>query len=493
VNTTTRELDAATIDRAVGVVLASAAGDALGAPYEFGAPDPEAPCQLEGGGGFGWELGEWTDDTQMALAVLTVLAAGRRDAEEIGVGMLRWYASRPRDVGTQTRAVLGDAERNGTTPRAEAHAYQQRRPDAAGNGSLMRTGPVALTSLGDRDAVARLAAEVAALTHPHPDSVEACVLWSLAIEQAITTARAEERFDWCGAISAGLDHVDADHRDQWRSRIDDAAGLDPAELHVTNGWVVGAFQAALAAITSTAGEPQILACDHLTAALRRAARSGGDTDTVAAIAGSLLGARWGATAVPLAWRRRLHGRRVHGEPSLTAADLDALARLAVRGGHPDPHGWPGVAHLDYGAMPARGVELDGAWFGNAGGIGQAVENGATVVVSLCRMGTDDVPDGVEHHTVGLIDTTASDNPNAAFVLLDTACTIGDLAAAGERVFTHCARAEHRAPSLAAAHLISRGVDADTAIARAGDAPGGTPSPFLRSALAEVERTVRAGR
>ena len=148
---------------------------------------------------------------------------------------------------------------------------------------------------------------------------------------------------------------------------------------------------------------------------------------------------------------------------LDAADLDAMARLAVGHGRPDGNGWPGVAHLDYGPMPARCVELDGAWFGNVGGVRDAVDNGATVVVSLCRMGTADVPDDVEHHTVGLIDTTAADNPNAAFVLLDTARTIGELTAAGERVFAHCVRAEHRAPSMAAAYLISRGVDAETAI------------------------------
>ena len=52
------ESTAAMNDRVIGVVLGSAAGDAMGAPYEFGAADPEAPCQLEGGGGFGWEPGE---------------------------------------------------------------------------------------------------------------------------------------------------------------------------------------------------------------------------------------------------------------------------------------------------------------------------------------------------------------------------------------------------------------------------------------------------
>src|SRR5262245_46600333 len=119
-------MDAATIDRAVGAVLASAAGDALGAPYEFGAPNPNAPCELEGGGHFGWEPGEWTDDTQMALAVLTVLADGITEPEAIGAEMVRWYASGPRDVGNQTRGVLGDAARTGTTARDAAQAFQQR-------------------------------------------------------------------------------------------------------------------------------------------------------------------------------------------------------------------------------------------------------------------------------------------------------------------------------------------------------------------------------
>ena len=59
-------MNSATIDRAVGAVMASAVGDALGAPYEFGPPNPSAPCAMEGGGGYRWEPGEWTDDTQMA-------------------------------------------------------------------------------------------------------------------------------------------------------------------------------------------------------------------------------------------------------------------------------------------------------------------------------------------------------------------------------------------------------------------------------------------
>lgn len=63
-------LEPAPLDRARGVLLATAAGDALGAGYEFGPPLPaDAPVTMKGGGTFRWAPGEWTDDTSMALAV----------------------------------------------------------------------------------------------------------------------------------------------------------------------------------------------------------------------------------------------------------------------------------------------------------------------------------------------------------------------------------------------------------------------------------------
>jgi ADP-ribosylglycohydrolase len=483
------KLSAAQIDRAVGAVLASAAGDAMGAPYEFGAPNPSAPCELEGGGGFGWAPGEWTDDTQMAVAVLSVLSTGSTDTDEIGQAMVRWYESGPADVGNQTRAVLDAASRHGSSAVDEAQAFQRRNPDAAGNGALMRTGPVALAHVGDRDAVAGLAASVAALSHPHPDSVDACVLWSLAIERAIMAATAAGEFDWHAALLDGLAYVDADRRDLWHSRIDEAHGSDPSRYAGNNGWVVAALQAALATITSTPVPAGREPCRHLTDALRLASRSGGDTDTVAAIAGSLLGARWGGTAVPLSWRRVLHGRRTYDKPALRAGDLYTMARLAVNGGHPDSIGWPGVEALvpyyaaNFDARTTLVREIEGAWFGNAASLPTALEQGATAVVALCRMGTADVPAGVEHLTVALLDTKPEDNPNLAFALADTARMVAELVDEGQRVFVHCVAAENRTPAVAAAYLIERGVERQEALERVGAELGRMPQPFLVAGLA----------
>lgn len=86
-------------------------------------------------------------------------------------------------------------------------------------------------------------------------------------------------------------------------------------------------------------------CAHLRSALETAIGIGHDTDSVATIAGGLLGARWGASAVPARWRRILHGY-----PSLAGEQLVELATLAARGGAPLANGWPGCARLDYDSL-----------------------------------------------------------------------------------------------------------------------------------------------
>jgi ADP-ribosyl-[dinitrogen reductase] hydrolase len=305
------------LDRAVGVLLASAAGDALGVPYEFGAPPLDIEPEQKGGGLGGIAPGQWSDDTEMACVIAQVAATGADLRSEqalnaIADGFLRWYDDNPPDVGVQTRAVLSGVDRGpGAADRlrtraAELHRLTER---AAGNGSLMRTGPVALAHLGDPEAIAAAARAISDLTHADRMAGDACVLWSLAIDHAVRTGTLDVR--------VGLPYVG----EAWTSLISEAERGEPASFP-NNGWVVAAFQAAWSALTSTG---------TLRDALIAAVRAGNDTDTVAAIAGALGGARYGGSAVPFAWRHRLHGW-----PGLHARDLTCLAVLAVRGGEPGP-------------------------------------------------------------------------------------------------------------------------------------------------------------
>jgi ADP-ribosylglycohydrolase len=183
----------------------------------------------------------------------------------------------------------------------------------------MRTAIVGLTRLHDRNATARSAEAVAAFTHPDPLATDSCILWSEAVRIAVL----EDRFD----LDSGLDLIASDRRAQWAGWIEDATGADPASFP-NNAFTVTALQAAWAAITSTPGHNDPAAgTTHLPAALHAAVHAGNDTDTVTAIAGGLLGARWGLSAIPQEWRDM-----VNGWPNLRDPDLVDLALRTAAGG-----------------------------------------------------------------------------------------------------------------------------------------------------------------
>lgn len=101
----------ALLERAAGALLISACGDALGAGYEFDPPERiPAEVGMVGGGLFGWEPGEWTDDTSMAFVIAEVAASGvdLRDEQAQDRIAAGWYAwmRQAKDVGAQTRTVL---------------------------------------------------------------------------------------------------------------------------------------------------------------------------------------------------------------------------------------------------------------------------------------------------------------------------------------------------------------------------------------------------
>jgi ADP-ribosyl-[dinitrogen reductase] hydrolase len=465
-------------DRVTGVLLGQAASDALGAGYEFTTPPPGARIYMKGGGAFDWEPGEWTDDTQMAICVAESAAGGHLDPMQVGQGFLDWYRSGPKDVGGQTGWVLGRAKGPEDLP-GLAEEYCRTHPKCAGNGSLMRTGPVALAYLGEPDRIAAAAREISGLTHADPLCGDACVLWCLAIDRAVHDAV----FD----LTAGLGWLPAQRRDEWAGYAAEAEDQPPTRF-TGNGYVVVALQAAWSAITHTA-EPEGEPCRHLQDTLAAAVRIGHDTDTVAAIAGALLGARWGSSAVPLEWKRLLHGwPNWDGQPS-GARDLARLAVLAARKGQSDSSGWPSAPDLlhHYRANnPARpmAVPLPSDAGLTLGNVHAAPTTDADVIVSLCRMGSQPLRPEGRHLDVLLIDDDGPDaNPNLDFILGDTADAIATWRQEGEMVFVHCVQAQSRTPTIGAAYLIRQfGVEAEVALAEVEGVLGGQPwnQAFVRA-------------
>jgi ADP-ribosylglycohydrolase len=308
------------LDKAAGCLAGLAYGDALGVPYEYGTRPLDGHPQLLGGGLGNYEPGEWSDDTQMAICIaqagLDADLSTEAGLDAVAMRFEDWYgSSRPADVGIQTARVLRDAEvldgRPAARLRAAARALHEQSGRTAGNGALMRTAPVALALHGDVSAIVVAARAIAELTHPDPLAGDSCVIWCLAIDAALRGEPADP--------AARVEALPAERRDQWVRLIEAADGVAPS-AYADNGYTVTALQAAWAGIRQSKdrGVTSYLRMIHA------AIGAGGDTDTVAAIAGALAGTVWGLAAF-----RDEALARVHGWPGLSVDDLADLARELV--------------------------------------------------------------------------------------------------------------------------------------------------------------------
>jgi ADP-ribosyl-[dinitrogen reductase] hydrolase len=397
-------------DRAAGVLLGLACGDALDAGYRSGAPVPDEFVTMTAGGRAGRTPGEWSDDTRLAIPIARAGTAGR-------------------DLRDQ--AVQGDIIRQW------GDLAEERPGQSAGSGSLMRTAPVALSYLDDPAALAEAARTLSDLTDDRSDAGDACVLWSLAVRHAIRHGGLELR--------VGLELLPADRRELWLGRIEDAERL-PVYAFVHTDEAVAALQGAWSALTHLFLEPEIgqTDADFLRQCIENAVqeRPGGGLPSVAALTGGLAGAHWGSSAVPAEWRRILHGRN-----GLRAGDLVRLAARAANGGEPDADGWPDAKRLDYAARGdlstlVRHPHDDGVWLGAIGAL-DGLPVGVDAVVSLCRVGVDQVPARIlEHIEVWMLeDESPESNPNLDFVLVDTVDEIAALRAEGHTVLVHCVQGQ----------------------------------------------------
>lgn len=302
------------LDRAVGAVLGSAAGDALGAPYEFGPAGELSERGEEMRGGGGWDPGEATDDTQMAVLVAeSLLERDGLELPDVFARFQRWAAGQPKDIGLQTEDVLT----NGEPWNLASALHFQVNARAAGNGSLMRaaTSAVYFAAAG-REGTMDAARRIAALTHGDRAAWEGTAVLHELVRVALDGA------DPLAALPAALAAVHADHRERYGRVL--APDWHPGLATEFNGAVWPCLGSAVWALRTTTGFAE---------AVRAAVDLGGDTDTVAAVTGTLAGARYGQGAIPTHWTAALHVPLPgFGDRVLYADGLRALAQRLMAAG-----------------------------------------------------------------------------------------------------------------------------------------------------------------
>lgn len=305
-------------DRVTGAMLGLACGDALGAPAEFLSQEDlvtrfgRLEDMVGGGQHTRWRPGEWTDDTGMALCVAEGILEHPEDpVAAIGDRFLAWRKG-AKDVGSTVAAALdgflglesslsGAADISDWT-RAAASTHQARSGRAAGNGSLMRTLPVAL-AYTDRSRLRLQSAHISAMTHWEPQAEAGCLAYCFWVLEVLEGA--DLSTGWHRALSATRDRV-ADGvgpanapgltpiPDHFWERLETAHSRQYEELQPSGyaGYVLDCLEAAVwCALNSDSAEAPIIEAVNLA----------GEADTIAAVTGGIVGAYYGIEALPHRW------------------------------------------------------------------------------------------------------------------------------------------------------------------------------------------------
>lgn len=292
-------------DRIRGVLYGVAVGDCLGAPAEFRDRAEIAARfgeirDIVPGSIIGARLGCGTDDTAMTLAVaegIMKCKPGENPVRQIGAEFVRWFCGEPIGLGGTCGRAIEFASKYGRikSPSLKAWAaasemtHYQLKGRSGGNGTLMRTAPIALfyTDEAERDSVAY---GVSKMTHWDEDAATACILYCEIISKLIQGQKLED------AVSCLKE-----------SRDYNETVTDPQPT----GYVKDTFKTALWGWFEHNSFESILI---------NVVNLGGDADTTGAIVGGLAGAEFGYSAIPDRWIKALDGK--------LKARLDAAAEAA---------------------------------------------------------------------------------------------------------------------------------------------------------------------
>jgi ADP-ribosyl-[dinitrogen reductase] hydrolase len=298
-------------DRARGCAVGAAVADALGMPLEFGPRQPAGRLVRDMQPGR-LPAGTFTDDTEMALALAdSHLHCRPLDPADLAQRFGLWLHARPPDVGTHTRHVLSRFLAGEPWEQAVS-AVQRAHPDSAGNGSIMRSWPVALAYWDDLEGLLAASRLQSRVTHPHPECQAASALVNGAVYHLLHGATPGQ------ALSRALEVVG----EPLRTVAQDAPRRRREQLP-NRGWVRHTVESAVWGLLTTGSFEE---------AAVQVVNLGQDADTAGAVTGALAGAAYGLGAIPGRWRQALQGEWPLGSGQRwQTRDLVRLAdRLLVR-------------------------------------------------------------------------------------------------------------------------------------------------------------------
>ena len=290
-------------DRGRGALLGLAAGNLLGLPMEgasyrdIGRRYPEGVTEIDS-----LEVSRpLDDDLAQAVDLGEALLAGGDYTGEFAQRLVRWRRENGRGIGITTSEVIDELERGRELPEPARIIYE-RKNRIAPNGGVMRCAPVALARYSAPELLVSDSAVTCAVTHIAPTCQWSCIIVNAAIALLLRGVAPDLRALLAAAQADGAPNLAAAASDD---------GIPSAVLDsVSSGYPVAAGPDWLrrdqrlighTLLALQAGLWAAVTPHNLEDALVGIVSAGGDTDTNGAVAGAVLGARYGASAIPQRW------------------------------------------------------------------------------------------------------------------------------------------------------------------------------------------------
>jgi ADP-ribosyl-[dinitrogen reductase] hydrolase len=286
------------VSRARGALLGLVAGNQLGVPTEhLGTADAIRQAFPNGVRDLAPppKNSPYDDDAAMALLLgESLLASNGFDAADVAGRWVKWMKVDGRGIGLTTKRALTLIDRGKEPFEAGRLAYQENPSRAAGNGSVMRCVPVALRYHDEIERLIRVSTQQAAITHADDRCTWAAAAVNLAARELLhgNIYFVDEVLHRIG------DRAPRPLRDAIHRVPREREGDLPIAIEGEAGYVVHCVEIAFWFVMHDR---------TLEETLIFLAQAGGDTDTNAAVAGALLGARYGEAGLPPRWIDQITG------------------------------------------------------------------------------------------------------------------------------------------------------------------------------------------
>jgi len=278
-------------DKMFGVIYGQAVGDALGLGTEFldkaeikrFYPDGFHIYDqiIQDGHRSRWKKGDWTDDTDQMLCIAKAIIKDKSiNPLSVAKEFYMWLHDSPMGIGANTLQVLTFPGYVDNPEKAAKSVWEKSGKRSAANGALMRTSVLGLFTVR----IKQNAENICKLTHYDPRCIGSCVIASELINRLVGkgTMTTGEIIDLADKYDPSIKEYVLLAQDEDISNLD----LDEED---SIGYTLKTLGAGLWAYFNAVSFKD---------GLLRVVNEGGDADTNGAVAGSILGAKFGRSGIP---------------------------------------------------------------------------------------------------------------------------------------------------------------------------------------------------